>query len=83
MLIWQQKYWGGFNSTGGVLILLQGGFHVLDTFWKIFFQKSDFWGTTRSYDAIKQSTDSLEISWQDINIFWIFDTICDFYSPWF
>ena len=20
----------------------QGGFHVLDTFWKIFFQKSDF-----------------------------------------
>ena len=46
---------------------------MLDTFSEIFFQKSHFWGTMRSYDARKISTESLEVSLQDSNIilnFW-------------
>ena len=38
-------------------------------FWRFFGQKYDFWGTTRSHDSIKLSADSLEVSWQDSNIF--------------
>ena len=48
-------------SRGGGLLVVQG-------FWTIFFKKSRFWGTMRSYDAVKLSADSLEDSLQDSNI---------------
>ena len=49
---------------------------VFEGFWRIFFWKIDFWGTMGSYEAIKLSTDSLEVSLQDSNIFFEF-------SRWF
>ena len=44
----------------------QGRLRLFDDF---FFEEFDFWRTMRSCDAIKLSTDSLEVSWQNFNIF--------------
>ena len=49
-----------------------GGRQMNSTFETIFFEKSDFWGTMRSYDAIKLSLDSLEVFWQDSLFFFEF-----------
>ena len=55
----------------------RGGFHVLDTFSEIFFQKFHFWGTMESYDARKYLQRAYRFLYKILTLIWIFETIYD------